>query len=86
MFKRKSKYYSIGTHVTQGGINNMPHLSDSPLDNVAKMFVINVIVLLSNTPLSAFLQLILTISADSKIGIPTQEPESETERDAHFHQ
>jgi hypothetical protein len=59
----KEEIYRAGTHVTQCGINDMPHLGNSPLDNVAKMFVVNVIVLLSNTPLSAFLQLVLTISA-----------------------
>jgi hypothetical protein len=38
------------------------HFGDPPLDNVAKMLVIDVVVLLSNTPLSAFLELILAIA------------------------
>jgi len=58
----KKEIDKVGTHVTKGRINDMPHSGDSPLDNVAKMFVVNVVVLFSNTPLSAFLQLILTIS------------------------
>jgi len=41
----------------------MPHFCYPPFDNVAKVLVINVVILLSDTPLSAFLQLILSVTA-----------------------
>lgn len=40
----------------------MTHLRDPPFDDVAKVFVVDVIVLLPDASLSTFFQLILTIS------------------------
>jgi hypothetical protein len=40
----------------------MPNLRDSPLDNVAEVLVVDVVVLFPNRPLSTFLELILAIA------------------------
>jgi hypothetical protein len=40
----------------------MPHSRDPPFDDVAEVFIVNVVVLPANSPLSAFLQFVLAIS------------------------
>jgi hypothetical protein len=40
------------------------HPSDSPFDNVAKVPVVNVVVLFADRALGAFLELILTIAKE----------------------
>jgi hypothetical protein len=40
----------------------MHHPRDPPLDNVAKVLIIDIIILPANRPLCSFLQLILSIS------------------------
>jgi hypothetical protein len=50
------------TDIPERLVNYVTHFSDPPFDDVAEVFVIDVIVLLSDTPLSSFFQLILTIS------------------------
>ena len=51
------------THITQGRIDDMPHFGDSPFDNIAEVFIVDVVVLFSNRPLSTFLEFVLTIAA-----------------------
>jgi hypothetical protein len=50
------------TDIPKRLVNYVTHFSDPPFDDVAEVFVIDVIVLLSDTPLSPFFQLILTIA------------------------
>lgn len=50
------------THVTQVRIDDMSHLCYSPLDDIAKMLIIDVVVLLSNTTLGALFEFILAIA------------------------
>ncbi len=42
----------------------MPHFRYPPLDDIAKVFVVDIIILFSNAPLGAFFQLILAVSID----------------------
>lgn len=52
-----------GAHIAKGGINYAEHFGDAPFDDITEVFIVDVVVLLPNRPLSAFLQFILTISA-----------------------
>ena len=45
----------------------MTHFSDPPFDDVAEVFVIDIIVLFSDTPLSSFFQLVLTIAVTPRL-------------------
>jgi hypothetical protein len=49
------------TDIPKRLVNYVTHFSDPPFDDVAEVFVIDVIVLLSDTPLSSFFQLVLAI-------------------------
>jgi hypothetical protein len=42
----------------------MPHLRDSPLDNVAEVLIVDVVVLFPNRPLSTFFEFVLTVTVD----------------------
>jgi len=59
------------THITQGGIDDMPHLRDSPLNNVAEILVVDVVVLFPNRPLSTFLEFILTVTVPGDVSVST---------------
>jgi hypothetical protein len=50
------------TYISQRGVDDTSHFGDTPFDDVAKVLVVDVVVLLPNRPLSAFLEFILTIS------------------------
>ena len=52
----------IMTHITQCGINDVPHLRDSPLNNVTEVLIVDVVVLFPNRPLSAFFEFVLTVT------------------------
>ena len=52
----------IMTHITQCRINDMPHLCDSPLDHVAEVLIVDVVVLFPNRPLSPFFEFVLTVT------------------------
>lgn len=51
------------THVSQFVVDLVPHLRDTPLDNVAEVLIVDVVVLLSDGALCTFLELILPVSA-----------------------
>lgn len=51
------------TDIAESLVDDVTHLGDPPFDNVAEVFVVDIIVLLPDTPLSTLLQLILTISS-----------------------
>ena len=51
------------TNIPERLVDYVTHLGDPPFDDVAEVFVIDVIVLFPDAPLCTFLQLILTISS-----------------------
>jgi hypothetical protein len=51
------------THIAQCRVDDVPHLRNSPFHDVAEMFIVDVVVLLSNRPLSTFLEFVLTVTA-----------------------
>ena len=53
---------NIKTDIPQTRIDYPSHLGDSPLDNIAEMLVIYVIVLLAHRSLSTFFEFVLTVA------------------------
>ena len=50
------------TNVTQRRVNDAPHLRHTPLDNIAKVLVVDIVVLLPNRSLSTLPKLILAVA------------------------
>lgn len=53
---------NVKTDIPQTRVNDPSHLGDSPLDNIAEMLVIDVIVLLSHRSLGTFFEFVLTVA------------------------
>lgn len=51
------------TDVTQCRVDDLPHLGHTPFYDVAKVLVVDVVVLFSNRPLCAFFEFVLSIAA-----------------------
>jgi hypothetical protein len=47
----------------------MPNLRDSPLDNVAEVLIVDVVVLFPNRPLSTFLEFVLTVTVQQDVSV-----------------
>lgn len=50
------------TNVTQRRVNDAPHLRHTPLDNIAKVLVVDIVVLLPNRSLGTLSKLILAVA------------------------
>jgi len=49
------------THISQLVVNLVPHLGHPPLDDVAEVFIVDIVVLLAHRALSALFELVLTV-------------------------
>lgn len=54
----------MGTHVSERLINNPPHFRNPPFDDVAEELVVDVVVLLRDRALRAFLEFVLPESGE----------------------
>lgn len=59
-------------HIPQCRVDNTAHLGDPPFDDVAKVLVVDVVVLLANGTLRAFFKFILAIAGDQRDQFTTE--------------
>lgn len=59
---------NVKTDIPQTRVNDPSHLCDSPLDDVTKMLVIYVVVLLAHRSLGTFFEFVLTVAVTTMRG------------------
>jgi len=66
----RAKEGNLGeTHVPQTGIDYPSHFRHTPLDDIAKVLVVNVIVLPTDRALCALFEFVLAVSVHSEFGV-----------------
>ena len=65
---RKCERNVGGTHVSQTSVDYPSHLGDPPLDDIAKVLVVDEIVLATDRTLRALFELVLAMSVYSEFG------------------
>jgi len=58
-----------GTDVSQAGIDDPSHFRHTPLDDIAKVLVVDIVVLSTDRTLCALFEFVLAVSAWSEFGV-----------------